>query len=178
VEFVFSLPVVGLFALCYLKAPTWQTVLYLPLAMVMCFFLVLGFGLLLAPLAVLIRDVERIVPIFLRVMFYGSPVLYSAKDVPNHLHLFLSINPTTGMLVLVRGCFFPQELVGTVQKTDGHRHPVFRHVIENGERVKVPVMHHVNNWGFVWHSAIGIAIILAAGIWVFARLERPVLKEI
>ena len=179
VEFVFSLPVVALFAIAYLKSPTWRTVLYLPLAMVMCFFLVLGCGLVLAPLAVLIRDVERIVPIFLRVMFYGSPVLYSAKDVPAHLHFFLSINPTTGMLVLIRGCFFPQELVGTVQKSDGHRHPVFRQVVDAaGIKHRVPVMHHVNHWAFVWHSAIGIAIILVVGTWIFARLERPVLKEI
>jgi len=145
----------------------------------MCFFLVLGCGLILAPLAVLIRDVERIVPIFMRVMFYSSPVLYSVKDVPAQLHLFLSINPTTGMLVLVRGCFFPQELSGMVQKTNRHRSPMFRHFVDaDGVKHRVPVMHHINNWGFVWHSAIGIAIILAAGVWIFARLERPVLKEI
>jgi len=179
VEFVFSLPVVGVFAIAYLKAPTWRTVIYLPLAMIMCFFLVLGCGLILAPLAVLIRDVERIVPIFMRVMFYSSPVLYSVKDVPAQLHLFLSINPTTGMLVLVRGCFFPQELSGMVQKTNRHRSPMFRHFVDaDGVKHRVPVMHHINNWGFVWHSAIGIAVILAVGVWIFARLERPVLKEI
>ena len=170
IEFIFSLPVVALFAVGYLKSPTWQTVLYLPLSMIMCFLLVLGFGLILAPLAVLIRDVERIIPIIMRVLFYGSPVLYSVKDVPAKLHLFLSVNPTTGMLVLLRGCFFPKEVSGRVAKTDGHRHDL----IVNGHRV----FHHVDNWRFVWHSAIGIAIIVALGIWVFARLERPVLKEI
>jgi ABC-2 type transport system permease protein len=178
-EFVFSLPVIAVFALAYLKSPTWQTVFYLPLAMLMCFLLVLGMGLILAPLSVLVKDVERIVPIFLRVLFYGSPVLYSVKDVPAHLHLFLSINPTTGMLVLARGSFFPKEIAGTVQKSDGHRHGVFRHVIDaNGVSHRVPVMHHVNHWNFVWHSAIGIAVILVVGIFIFARLERPVLKEI
>jgi hypothetical protein len=39
-------------------------------------------------------------------------------------------------------------------------------------------MHHVNNWHLVWHSAIGIAVILAIGVFVFSRLERPMLKEI
>jgi ABC-2 type transport system permease protein len=168
-EFVFSLPVVGLFALCYLKAPSWDA-FYLPLAALMCFFLVLGFGLILAPLTVLVRDVERIVPIFMRVMFYASPVLYSVKDVPTHLHAFLSVNPTTGMLVLARASFFPQELAGYVPK-ENHKHHVIR---ENGH----VVTHYVSNWHFVWHSAIGIAIIFAVGVFVFARLERPVLKEI
>jgi ABC-2 type transport system permease protein len=169
VEFVLSLPVLAIFALGYLKAPSWQAV-YLPLAMLMCFVLVLGFGLVLAPLTVLVRDIERIVPIVMRVLFYASPVLYSVKDVPAHLHIALSINPTTGMLVLARASFFPQELSGQVPKTDGHRH----NIIHNGQ----VVTHYVNNWHFVWHSAIGIAVIFAIGVFVFSRLERPVLKEI
>lgn len=172
VEFVFSLPVVMIFAVAYLKAPHIE-VLLLPLAMVMCFFLVLGFGLILAPLTVLVRDVERIIPIFMRVMFYASPILYSVKDVPTHLHLALSLNPTTGILILARSAFFPQELSGVVP-LDHNRKPVTRLV--NGHREVVT--HYVNNWDFVWHSAIGIAVIFGIGVFVFSRLERPVLKEI
>jgi ABC-2 type transport system permease protein len=170
-EFIFSLPVIAIFAIAYLKSPTWAAFL-LPLAMVMCFFLVLGFGLILAPLTVLVRDVERIVPIFLRVMFYGSPVLYSVKDVPAHLHFFLSINPTTGMLVLARASFFPQELEGSVPKENAKHEPIFDKITHK------PIVEHVDNWHFVWHSAIGILIILAIGTFIFARLERPLLKEI
>lgn len=168
VEYLFSLPVIAIFAACYLKRPSVDLV-FLPLAMVMCFFLVLGIGLILAPLTVLVRDVERIVPIFLRVMFYASPVLYSVKDVPRHLHIALSVNPTTGILVLARAGFFPQELSGVVPKEKN------RHVIKHDGQV---VTHYVNNWPYVWHSAIGIAVIFVIGVFVFSRLERPVLKEI
>jgi ABC-2 type transport system permease protein len=168
VEFLFSLPVIAFFALGYLKAPSLELI-YLPLAMLMCFLLVLGFGLILAPLTVLVRDVERIVPIFLRVLFYASPVLYGVKDVPAHLHIALSVNPTTGILVLSRASFFPQELDGQAPLMHGRKE-----VIRNGQ----VVMHHVNNWHLVWHSAIGIAVILAIGVFVFSRLERPMLKEI
>jgi ABC-2 type transport system permease protein len=168
VEYLFSLPVIAIFALCYLKAPSIE-VLLLPLAMVLCFFLVLGIGLILAPLTVLVRDVERIVPIVLRVMFYASPVLYSVKDVPNHLHIALSVNPTTGMLILSRASFFPKELSGTIPLEKN------KHVVHRDGQV---VMHHVNNWNYVWHSSIVIAIIFAIGVFVFSRLERPVLKEI
>jgi ABC-2 type transport system permease protein len=168
VEYVFSFPVIALFAVCYLKAPSIE-ILLLPVAMLMCFFLVLGFGLILAPLTVLVRDVERIVPIVMRVMFYSSPVLYSVKDVPNHLHIVLSFNPTTGMLVLARSSFFPQELSGTVPLE--HNRKVVKH---HGQIV----YHYVNNWPMVLHSAIGIAVIFAIGVFVFSRLERPVLKEI
>jgi ABC-2 type transport system permease protein len=172
VEFVFSLPVIAVFALAYLKAPSFGLI-YLPLAMLMCFFLVLGIGLILAPLNVLVRDIERIVPIVMRVLFYASPILYSVKDVPNHLHIALSLNPTTGMLVLARASFFPQELAGTVPLDKNHV-PV-THIV-NGH--KETVMHYVNNWNLVWHSAIGIAVIFVIGVFVFSRLERPMLKEI
>jgi ABC-2 type transport system permease protein len=177
-EFVFSLPVVALFAVGYLKSPRWETVVFLPASMAMCFLLVLGLGLILAPLAVLIRDVERIIPIVMRVLFYASPVLYSVKDVPAKLHPILSINPTTGMLVLFRGCFFRREISGIVPKTDVHRHVLYHKVLVNGVLRRRPVLEHVNNWHFVWHSAIGIAVILVLGVFIFARLERPVLKEI
>ena len=169
VEFVFSIPVIAIFAVSYLKAPTVDSI-YLPLAMILCFVLVLGIGMVLAPLTVLVRDVERIVPIVLRVMFYVSPVIYSVKDVPRHLHLALSVNPTTGMLILSRASFFPKELAGDVPLKTKSGKIVHR----NGHEV----LHYVNNWPLVWHSTIGIVIIFVVGIFVFARLERPVLKEI
>lgn len=112
IEYLYSLPVVALFAVAYWKAPHWQVIL-LPLAWLMMFVLLLGFGLLLAPLTVLVRDIERVIPIFLRVMFYMSPVLYSTELVQQRFgraEFLLSINPVVGPLVLARSAFFPQEL--------------------------------------------------------------------
>jgi ABC-2 type transport system permease protein len=109
VEYVYSLPVVLMFALAYRKPPTWNIV-FLPLAMALCFFMVLSIGLILAPLTVLIRDIDRIIPIVLRFLFYCSPVLWSIKDVPPALRGFASYNPLAGFLTLSRSAFFPQEL--------------------------------------------------------------------
>lgn len=115
VEYLFSLPVLAIFALAYLKAPTWHIVL-LPLAWVLMFILLMGLGLLLAPLNVLVRDIERIIPIVLRVMFYMSPVLYSidavVKRVPK-LQVAYEYNPMVGPLALSRSAFFPNELKWT-----------------------------------------------------------------
>ncbi len=112
IEYLFGLPVLAVFALAYLKAPNWRLVL-LPLAWVQIFVLLMGFGLLLAPLTVLVRDVERIIPIFLRVMFYLSPVLYSLgavlKRAPELRYIY-DINPIVGPLLIARSSFFPEEL--------------------------------------------------------------------
>jgi ABC-2 type transport system permease protein len=109
VEYLYGLPVVALFAIAYHKAPSWY-ILLMPLAMVLCFMLIVSLGLILAPLTVLIRDIDRLIPIALRFLFYCSPVLYSIKDVPAHLRGFAAYNPLAGFLTLARASFFPQEL--------------------------------------------------------------------
>lgn len=109
VEYMFGLPVIAIYALAYLKQPNWRVVL-LPVACLMAFMLVMGVGLILAPLTVLIRDIDRIVPIVVRVLFYASPILYSISHVPKSFRKVYSFNPTVGMLDLARAGFFPDDL--------------------------------------------------------------------
>jgi ABC-2 type transport system permease protein len=109
VEYVYSLPVVALFAIAYRKPPTIYIV-FLPLAMFLCFMLVVSLGLALAASSVLIRDIDRLIPIVLRFLFYCSPVLYSIQDVPPNLRAIAAYNPLAGFLTLSRASFFPQEL--------------------------------------------------------------------
>jgi ABC-2 type transport system permease protein len=109
VEYVYSLPVVALFAIAYRKPPTIYIV-FLPLAMLLCFGLVMSIGLALSVLSVLVRDIDRLIPIALRFLFYCSPVLYSIQDVPKNLRGFAAYNPLAGFLTLSRASFFPQEL--------------------------------------------------------------------
>lgn len=181
VEYLFSLPVIAIFALAYWKAPT-AGALLLPVAMLFCFLLVLGLGLILAPITVLVRDVDRIIPIVLRVMFYASPVLYNVQSVPASVRSMYAFNPAVGMLVLSRATFFPADLSGrepvmtTVHRLSKTGKQITSHVkLRRDGRV---VTHVVSHWDYVWHSAIAILILLAIGVFVFARLERPVLKEI
>ena len=110
VIYVLSLPVVAIFAIGYRKLPGFGIV-YLPLAMIYCTTLLLGIGLCLAPLNVLIRDVDRIIPIMMRLLFYLSPIIYSVNNVPPELETAYNFNPTVGMLVLARATFFGDELV-------------------------------------------------------------------
>lgn len=109
VEYCFSLPVVALFAILYRRSPGWGT-FYLPLAMLYCFLLLLAFGLILAPLSVLIRDINRFIHILVRILFYMSPVLYTINNVPEKFKIVFIVNPTVGMFILSRATFFPQEL--------------------------------------------------------------------
>ena len=148
VEYVFSLPVLALFAISYQRWPNHDLLLY-PLAMLMAALLGTGLGLILAPAAVLVRDLRSVVRITTRAMFFLSPILYSLHDVStggkrSNVREIVSWNPVSGIMALFRAPFFPQEL----------------------------------DWSDVAHSAIVISVIFVIGVWSFNRLERPMLKEV
>ena len=107
IEFVISLSVIAVAALFYLKAPTLGTLLYLPLAIVLQIVLTAGLSFIIAPLSVFLRDLERVVKLGLRLLFYGSPVLYQKEIGTPVLHFLYGMNPLAGILGLYRACFFP-----------------------------------------------------------------------
>jgi ABC-2 type transport system permease protein len=149
-EFLFSLPVLLLFVLIYWQRPSWY-VLAFPLAVLIQATFLVGIGLMLAPLAVLYRDVKRLVRIALRILFYLSPVIYGVRDVqdspniPDWVATVYLLNPLAGVFDLYRAAFFPEFFVG---------------------------------WTEVAVAAIVSVGFLAVGVVVFDRLESRVLKEI
>ncbi len=104
VEFLLSLPVLFGFALAFRAPLDWHLVLLLPGAVLMA-ALVLGVGLLLAPLVVLVRDLERVVRIALRLGFYATPVIFAVSDVPGRLSTLFALNPLAGVIELNRAGF-------------------------------------------------------------------------
>ena len=114
IEFIVSIPVIIFFALLTLgtadPARLHMEVLLAPLAIVMQAVLTLGVGLIVAPLVVFFRDLERAVKLGLRFMFYASPVVYGLVNVPLQFRPLAALNPMSGILSLYRSAFFPQEL--------------------------------------------------------------------
>lgn len=109
IEFVASLPVLALFAIIY-QAPLHIEALLFPLAILIQTVLTAGVGLIVAPLVVFFRDLERAVKLVLRFLFYASPIIYSTTNLPAELHFWAGFNPLSGIFSLYRSAFFPQEL--------------------------------------------------------------------
>jgi ABC-2 type transport system permease protein len=107
VEFLLSLPVLFGFALACGAGMDWHLVLLVPGAVLMA-VLVLGVGLLLAPMVVLVRDLERVVRIALRLGFYATPVIFTVSDVPGRLSAVFALNPLAGVIELNRAGFSPE----------------------------------------------------------------------
>jgi ABC-2 type transport system permease protein len=147
VEYLFTLPILIGFALAYALSGQahldWELVFW-PLGFLLQTLLLVGLGLFLAPVTVLVTDTRRLVRIFLRFMFYFTPILWALRIVPGALGKVLELNPLVGIFELYRAGLFSKNVY----------------------------------WPSVAISAVDIMILFAIGMWVFARLERQVLKEI
>ncbi|MEV4774311.1 ABC transporter permease [Microbacterium sp. LTA6] len=108
IEFLFSLPVLVLFAVFNGATVNWG-LLWFPVAVLLQVVLLVGLGLLVAPLCVLYTDLERTTALILRALFYASPVIYSFSDLPAPFDTIGAFNPLSGIFILYRVGFFPDQ---------------------------------------------------------------------
>jgi ABC-2 type transport system permease protein len=109
IEFLFSLPVLAFFAILAGATLHWQVVLF-PLAILLQAVLITGLGLIIAPLVVFFRDLERAVKLILRFLFYASPIIYGTKNLPHDFRFIAAFNPLSGIFGMYRGAFFPDQI--------------------------------------------------------------------
>lgn len=110
IEFLFSIPVLIAFAVFIQPHVTvnWMIVLF-PVGVVLQVILLVGIGLLVAPLCVIWTDLERTTRLVLRALFYASPVIYGVSDLPGIFSELAAFNPLSGIFALYRVGFFPAQ---------------------------------------------------------------------
>ena len=109
IEFIASIPVLAIFAIATGAELHWQAVFFI-VAIALQAILTVGVGLIVAPLVIFFRDLERATKLALRFLFYASPIIYGITDLPKSLHLIASFNPLVGILSMYRAAFFPEQL--------------------------------------------------------------------
>ncbi len=108
IEFLCSLPVLVLFAVLNGATVGWG-LLWFPVAVVLQTALLVGLGLIVAPLCVLYSDLERTTKLILRALFYASPIIYGVTDLPGVFADLAAFNPLAGIFTLYRAGFFPDQ---------------------------------------------------------------------
>lgn len=108
IEFLCSLPVLVLFAVANSATVGWG-ILWLPVAIILQTVLLVGLGLLVAPLCVLWGDLERTTRLILRALFYATPIIYGVADLPGIFRELAALNPLSGIFTLYRVGFFPEQ---------------------------------------------------------------------
>ena len=108
IEFVCSLPVLVAFAVFSGATVGWG-ILWFPVGILLQLALLVGLGMLVAPLCVLYGDLERTTRLILRALFYASPVIYGVADLPGVFPQLAAVNPLAGIFTLLRVGFFPDQ---------------------------------------------------------------------
>ncbi len=116
VDLAVSLPVVLAVIIAYgvaIKATAPLVVLFLALGVVSAF----AIGTLFAAINVKYRDVNQIVPVFIQLMFFATPIIYSthALHVTDRWLYILSLNPFFSVIEGVRWALIGTEYPGTGQ---------------------------------------------------------------
>lgn len=90
--------------------------MWLPVWLALILSLALGCGLIAAALAVSYRDVQHILPVFMQLLLFASPIAYSVAAVPDTARPFFFLNPLCVLLegfrwsLLGRGSFHADQL--------------------------------------------------------------------
>ncbi len=150
IEFMFTIPVLLIFVLGFQQGVNWKIVFF-PIAIAMQWMALFGIALALAPMAVMIPDIERLMRVTNRVLLYMCPVIYGSfaifenDQIPEWFKQIYAWNPFTTILTLYRVGFFPNEdMPFTVALRGG----------------------------------ISCVVLLVLGVYIFRKLEPAVLKEI
>ena len=85
--------------------PNLSGLLILPLLLLITFMAAIGGGLFLASINVKYRDVRYVLPFFIQMMLFITPVIYPASMVGKYSWL-LAINPMTGVIKAARAALF------------------------------------------------------------------------
>ncbi len=109
IEFLFSLPVLAIFAIVAGAELNWRAVLF-PLALLIQTIMLVGLGMIIAPVVVFFKDLERAVRLILRLLFYASAIVFQLDDVPSSFKPLIALNPLVGLFGLYRSAFFPNDL--------------------------------------------------------------------
>ncbi|MCX6782240.1 MAG: ABC transporter permease [Candidatus Magasanikbacteria bacterium] len=102
IDFLVASIILAVMMFVYHFSPSLIGLLLLPLLIVMTVFSTLGIGLLLASLNVKYRDVRFILPFFIQLLLFITPVIYPVSIVSAQYRWILGLNPMSGIIDAVR----------------------------------------------------------------------------
>jgi len=90
------------------------SLLVLPLLLFLLIALAVGVGLWVSALMVTYRDLQYVIPYFMQLLMYASPVAFTVLAVPENFQVFLFLNPLTGLLEAFRWAIVGQGTISGI----------------------------------------------------------------
>lgn len=110
IQFLFSIPIIGVVAFVFGKPPTPIWLVGVPLILALQMSFMVGAGLILGSINMFFRDLERLTALFMMLLFYFTPIAYSEAQIPVRFHRFLFLNPAVSFTVAWRQLFMENRL--------------------------------------------------------------------
>jgi len=105
VHFLLSIPVIILFLFLYHKNPSPIWLIGVPILFIVQFIFTLGLSLLISSINMFFRDLERLVMVFLTLLFYFTPIIYEETMIPERYRYLINLNPVAPLMVAWRHLF-------------------------------------------------------------------------
>lgn len=109
VNFLISTPIILMFLL-FSGIGFSKYILFLPVIAIIQYLLTLAIIMITSAINVYIRDAEYIINFFVTMLFYATPVLYSADLFPKQFRQFLYLNPMTTIINGYRDLFYYKQM--------------------------------------------------------------------
>lgn len=110
VDFSISAMILGVLMAYYGFVPQLQSILVIPAVLIISFMASVGLGLVLAAINVKYRDVRYVLPFFIQMLLFLTPVIYPASIAGPHSWI-LALNPMTGAIQSARASLLGTTLV-------------------------------------------------------------------
>lgn len=110
VDFGIALVMLAVFFVYYRIVPTSSFLLIIPLVTAITVLSSSGLGLLLSSVNIKYRDVRYILPFFMQLMLFVTPVIYPVNIVRPSFQTLLALNPMTGVIDTLRSTLVTGEI--------------------------------------------------------------------
>lgn len=109
VNFIISTLIILGFVLIYGLGLT-KFVLFYPLIMLVQYVVLIGISFIVSSITVYVRDLQHFIGVFLQLLFYATPIAYSANVIPDNFKWILQFNPMTYIIEAFRDIFYYQQM--------------------------------------------------------------------
>lgn len=113
IHFLLSIPVILLFDFLYGVPLSGRIIYGIPVLMLLQIVFTYGVCLAISSINLFFRDLERIVGIFLTLLFYFTPIIYPESMIPERFKGFVIFNPMACLIINWRALFLNENLIET-----------------------------------------------------------------
>ena len=86
-------------------------IVFYPLVLLAQYFLLIAISLIVSSISVYVRDLQHLIGVALQLLFYATPIVYSADTIPAYFQWILTLNPMTYIIEAYRDMFYTQTMV-------------------------------------------------------------------